>query len=332
MNGPKTNLELSWAFGCRTRNGSRNNLFYVGSETYPDTQRVAYPAATLGIVYDMKTNEQEFYQGHSDEISCMALHPTGTIIATADTNSYIHIWKVSTMACQCIIKGISTHGIQHLAFSPSGERIASIGCDPDHTIAIYDTTTGEIVSSAKGLPSPNNVNDIAYSDNGTEIAAVGKNEIKIYSCVNTSKRALDSYNGRIGKIGRKQTYLCVVYFNEDIIVGCASGELYRLRSGQCIQIIQAHGIKEPVLCISVNYREGVLVTGGKDSLVRTWDSTLKEVGASLDMSENPNGNGMSGSGLMNSAVISVCMLHNRVLVGELLPSNKQSHFTHLLLR
>ena len=316
MNGPKTNLELCWAFGNRTINGSRNNLFYVGAETFPDTQRVAYPAATLGIVYDMKTNEQLFYQGHSYEISCMALHPTGTMIATGDTASNIHIWKVSTMTCQCIIKGMGTHGIQHLAFSPSGDRIASVGYDPDHTMALYDSSSGEIISSAKGLPSPNNVNDIAYSNNGTEIATVGKNEIKIYSGVNTSKRALNSYNGRIGKIGRKQTYLCVVYFNEDIIVGCASGELYRLKSGQCVQIIQAHGIKEPILCISVNYREGVLVTGGKDSLVRTWDSILKEVGTSLDMSENLSGIGMSDSGLINSAVISVCMLHNRVLVGE----------------
>lgn len=316
MNGPNTNLELCWAFGNRTMNGSRNNLFYVGAETFPDTQRVAYPAATLGIVYDMKTNEQLFYQGHSYEISCMALHPTGTMIATGDTASNIHIWKVSTMTCQCIIKGMGTHGIQHLAFSPSGDRIASVGYDPDHTMALYDSSSGEIISSAKGLPSPNNVNDIAYSNNGTEIATVGKNEIKIYSGVNTSKRALNSYNGRIGKIGRKQTYLCVVYFNEDIIVGCASGELYRLKSGQCVQIIQAHGIKEPILCISVNYREGVLVTGGKDSLVRTWDSILKEVGTSLDMSENLSGIGMSDSGLINSAVISVCMLHNRVLVGE----------------
>lgn len=321
MNGPKTNLELCWAFGCRTKNGSRNNLFYVGAGgTYADAQRVAYPAASLGIVYDMQTNEQVFYQGHSEEISCMALHPTGTIIATGDVASNIHIWKVSTMTCQCIIKGISTHGIQHLAFSPSGDRIASVGYDPDHTMAIYDTASGEIVSSAKGLSSPNNVNDVAYSNNGTEIATVGKYEIKIYSGVNTSKRALDSYNGRIGKMGRKQTYLCVVYFNDDIIVGCASGELYRLRSGQCVQIIQAHGIKEPILCISVNSREGVLVTGGKDSLVRTWDSTLNEVGASLDMSESLNGNGMPGSGLINSAVISVCLSHNRVLVGESLPA------------
>lgn len=316
MNGPKTNLELCWAFGNRTMNGSRNNLFYVEAEAFPDTQRVAYSAATLGIIYDMKTNEQLFYQGHSYEISCMALHPAGTMIATGDVASNIHIWKVSTMTCQCIIKGMGTHGVQHLAFSPSGDRIASVGYDPDHTMAVYDSSSGEIISSAKGLPSPNTVNDIAYSNNGTEIATVGKNEIKIYNGVNTSKRALNSYNGRIGKIGRKQTYLCVVYFNEDIIVGCASGELYRLKSGQCIQIIQAHGIKEPILCISVNYREGVLVTGGKDSLVRTWDSTLKEVGTSLDMSENLSGIGMSDSGLINSAVISVCMLHNRVLVGE----------------
>ena len=52
---------------------------------------------------------------------------------------------------------------------------------------------------------------------------------------------------------------------------------FSLPGGHCIQIVQAHGAKEPVLSICYNIREGVLTTGGKDCLVKTWDSTLKEV-------------------------------------------------------
>ena len=265
----------------------------------------------------MRSKEQLFYQGHSEEITCLALHPKGLVIATGDCASNIHIWSVTSMSCQCIIKGISSHGVQHLAFSPTGDRIASVGFDPDHTIAIYDCTSGEIISSAKSLVSPNNVNGIAYSTNGTEVVVVGKNEIKYFKGANTPKRALDTYPGKIGKIGRKQVFFCVTYFNDDVIVGCASGELYRFKAGQCVQIVQAHGIKEPILSIGYNPKEGVLITGGKDSLVKTWDSTLKEVGASLDLSEDLDGDGVSDSGSLDSAVISVHMLHNRVLVGEM---------------
>lgn len=112
-------------------------------------------------------------------------------------------------------------------------------------------------------------------------------------------------------------FFCCVYFNDDVIVGCAGGELYRFKHGQCVQIVQAHGIKEPILCLGYNAKEGVLISGGKDSLVKTWDSTLKEVGVSLDMSEDLDGDGQPDSGSMDSAVISVHMLHNRVLIGWL---------------
>jgi hypothetical protein len=55
----------------------------------------------------------------------------------------------------------------------------------------------------------------------------------------------------------------VAYFGDDAVVGCASGELYRFKNGSCVQVVQAHGVKEPVLSIAFNPREGVLVTGGK---------------------------------------------------------------------
>ena len=285
------------------------------SDTDPDTQKVAYPIAALGVVYDMKLKEQSFYQGHNAEITCLALHPKGLIVGTGDVASNIHIWNVSTMSCQCIIKGIGLYGIQHLAFSPSGDRILSVSLDPDHTVSIFDCSSGEIISSAKGLTSPNNVNDVAYSPNGAEVVIVGKKEIKFFEGANGNKRALDSYPAKIGKSGRKQTFFCVTYFNDDVVVGCASGELYRFKAGQCIQIVQAHSMNEPILSISYNPKDGVLVTGAKDSLVKTWDSTLREVGASLDLSEDLDGDGQADNGSSDSAVISVHMLHNRILLG-----------------
>jgi hypothetical protein len=45
-------------------------------------------------------------------------------------------------------------GVQLLAFAPAGDRIATVGMDPDHTVALYDTTTADIISSAKVPPEP----------------------------------------------------------------------------------------------------------------------------------------------------------------------------------
>ena len=43
---------------------------------------VVYHVAALGIVLDRKTNVQRFYNGHSDDILCLALHPAKDLAAT----------------------------------------------------------------------------------------------------------------------------------------------------------------------------------------------------------------------------------------------------------
>jgi microtubule-associated protein-like 6 len=311
-NGPDSNLTLNWAFGYRAQT-KRNNLRYICSEIDPnEPEYVVYPTAALGVVYNLSTRTQSFYQGHDVEVTCMSLHPSGRLIATGDVCSNIHMWNTTTCECVGVLKGIAKEGIMHLHFSPNGDRIATVGLDSDHTVAIYDCSTGEIISSSKGLSSPNNVHGISYSTNGTEIVLVGNKTIKFYSGVHTQSRTITSHFAKIGRKGKKQTFFCASYMENDAIIGCASGELYRFRGIQCIQIVQAHCMNDPVLCINYNAREGVLVTGGKDSLVKTWDSSLIEVGNFLDISEGNNGS--TGQSLC-STVTSVHLLRKRILIG-----------------
>lgn len=310
--GPDSNLTLNWAFGYRAQT-NRNNTRYICSETDPnEPEYIVYPTAALGVVYNLSTREQSFYQGHNVEVTCISLHPSGRLIATGDVCSNIHMWNATTCECVGVLKGIAKEGIMHLHFSPNGDRIATVGLDSDHTVAIYDCSTGEIISSSKGLSSPNNVHGIAYSNNGTEIVLVGNKTIKFYSGVHTQSRTIVANFAKIGRKGTKQTFFCAAYLENDAIIGCASGELYRFRGIQCIQIVQAHCMNDPVLCINYNAREGVLVTGGKDSLVKTWDSSLIEVGNFLDISEaNNSANGQS----LCSTVTSVHLLRKRILIG-----------------
>jgi WD40 repeat protein len=149
--------------------------------------------------------------------------------------------------------------------------------DPDHTVALYDCSTGAIIGSAKGIRYPNNVFDIAYSENGNEIVVVGIKQIKFFSDLNSSKRALECSNGKIGKLGKKRTYFCVAYFGNNAVVGCAGGALYMFKGDRCVQVIQAHGLNESILSIYYNSDESILVTGGKDGVVKCWDASLKEV-------------------------------------------------------
>ena len=300
---------------------SRNNVKYVipstlsgksdSAEETAEATQIVFPSASLGVVYDVVARRQKFYQGHDAEVSCVAVHHTGTIVATADMNSNIHVWKVPSMTCVLIIKGLLKDGVQHLAFSPAGDRLVALHFDADSTVTLYNCATGELIASSRGIPAPMNVHDIAYSPTGDEITLVGTKQVKFFDKVINTKRALESKIGRVGKIGKKQTFFCVTYLGKDVVVGCADGSLYRFSNGAVIQVVQAHAINEPVLCITFNTMDGVLVTGGKDCLIKSWDSTLTEVGASLDMSEDLDGDGKADCGSLSPSHQHLCK-HLRV--------------------
>lgn len=322
--GPDTNLELHWVHGVRAQT-SRGNVRYVqvqdeaGAEAGGRQGRrldlIVYPAARLGVVFEISTRRQRFYQGHCAEVTCLALHPRGRIVATADKSSMIHIWDAVTLECLDTFRGVVQQGIQHIAFAPSGESLVTVGLDLDRTLCIHETSSGDMISSAKGLVSPNNVLGLAYSTAGSELCVVGRQQVKFFRNVEGRRQALQGQLGKIGSAGRKQTFLCVQYCGEDAVVGCASGELYRFRAGRCVQIVQAHGVNDPVLSMAFNAPESVLVTGGKDGMVRTWTVTLQEVGAALDLSEDLDGDGKADNGSLNNAVISVQIFGNNILVG-----------------
>jgi WD40 repeat protein len=96
-----------------------------------------------------------------------------------------------------------------------------------------------------------------------------------------------------------------LHIDNEAIIGFASGEIYRFKDCECIAIIQAHGIKEPVLCMYFNPVTGNLITGSKDANIKTWDANLKEVGVPLDLSEDVDGDGIADSGSLNPSVLSV---------------------------
>jgi microtubule-associated protein-like 6 len=306
--GPDTNVELAWAHGFLSV-GARNNVHYTNDEG----TSVVWPAASLGVVYSLASKEQRFYQGHADKITCLALHPKYTYVATGDCKGNVHLWSPKTQEVSFIIRCLSAgkSGVLHLRFSPQGDKIAAVGADPDHTVTIY-SISGQVLSSGRGIASPNNVFALDFSLRGDELCLVGRQQILFCRGIDTGKRSLDSVVGRVGKIGKKQTFFSVAYTAEQTcVVGCASGEIYKFVSGAVTQVVQAHGIQDPVLSISFCAAEGLLITGGRDSLVRSWDTSLKEVGIPLDLSEEELG----GEAITAStAVISVELCKGRLLI------------------
>merc|ERR1711871_371549 len=86
---PNEELELDFVFGYRSSD-VRNNLFYDSEGS------IVYHAAAVGIVYVPSQHTQRFNLEHTDDIMCLAMHPSGHTVATAECGKKpaIVVWDV----------------------------------------------------------------------------------------------------------------------------------------------------------------------------------------------------------------------------------------------
>jgi WD40 repeat protein len=64
----------------------------------------------------------------------------------------IHIWDTGTMRCLSNIPGFHQRGICLLAFSEDGSRLASVGLDDDHSVAIHEWYGSRPIGMAPAPP------------------------------------------------------------------------------------------------------------------------------------------------------------------------------------
>ena len=100
-----------------------------------------FPAAGVVIILDVALNQQRFFRGHSDEVSCLAKHPNGTVVASApgSMNASIHVWSAESSEVEPITEitlGRRSKGVQALDFSPDGKLLCCVDRDNHHTVTM----------------------------------------------------------------------------------------------------------------------------------------------------------------------------------------------------
>ncbi|KAK3267854.1 hypothetical protein CYMTET_23613 [Cymbomonas tetramitiformis] len=110
---PENYLTLEFVHGYRGHD-ARHNLFYNAQG------QMVFHAAAVGVVMDPSTRSQRFFQHHSDDIICLAIHPNHDIVATGQVgvDPVIHVWRTSDCALLASIRGF--HKVGSLARFPRG--------------------------------------------------------------------------------------------------------------------------------------------------------------------------------------------------------------------
>ncbi|XP_034716336.1 WD repeat-containing protein 90 isoform X2 [Etheostoma cragini] len=141
----------------------------------PDQGLMAYSCGCVVVVEYLHTGSQRHLQGHSEEISCLAVTNDAQTVASASggnngRRSLICIWDVQNGTCR---NTISYHrgAVQCLTFSRDDRFFLSAGDFSDPEVALWSSKTFQLLSSVS-VSGP--IHDAAFSPStASQLACVG---------------------------------------------------------------------------------------------------------------------------------------------------------------
>lgn len=258
---PGDSLELEFVSGFAA-DRSRQCL------TYGPTAELLFFASTVAVQMNQKQRNQTFYQRHHGTITSMAVHPTERIIATghqSETPS-IRVWDAGTLETLAVIEGFHRRAIFHLAFSPDGKRLASVGGDRFHSLAVYDWRSQHIMSQANSFAAKSF--HMEFDPTGKQIIQCGDETIRFWD---TGSLNMNFKEALFGGRAKLQKFLCAGFLGSNAVVGTQDGSLYRFVGRQLDGMVMAH--TGCVNCISTT-PDGVC-SGGEDGFVKIWTRVLE---------------------------------------------------------
>uniref|UniRef100_A0A2K6G4N4 EMAP like 5 n=1 Tax=Propithecus coquereli TaxID=379532 RepID=A0A2K6G4N4_PROCO len=304
---PIEDLVLELVFGYRGRD-CRNNVHYLN-----DGDDIIYHTASIGILHNVATGSQSFYQEHNDDILCLTVnqHPKFiNIVATGQvaTAPSIHIWDAVNKQTLSILRCYHSKGVCSVSFSATGKLLLSVGLDPEHTITIWRWQEGAKIASRAGHNQRIFVAEFR-PDSDTQFVSVGVKHVKFWTLVG---RALLSKKGLLSTLqdARMQTMLAVAFgANNLTFTGTISGDVCVWKDHILCRIV-ARAHNGPVFAMYTTLRDGLIVTGGKErpskegGAVKLWDQELRRCRAfRLE------------TGQVTDCVRSVCRGKGKILVG-----------------
>jgi len=179
--------------GYRTRD-TRDNLFALNADT------IVYHAASVGIVHNIKTGKQRFFNNgsHVDDILCLTCHPNKKYIATGDIVSLngegpcVAVWDATAPESAPLVvfkigEGKTMRNVSAMGFSCDGKYLITVTGDNYHTVRIYDWKTKTLLCAEKG--HSDKILDIDnHPTDPNCFVTVGVKHIKLWKFDSASKR------------------------------------------------------------------------------------------------------------------------------------------------
>jgi len=298
---PLDDLKLDFIHGYSTTM-SRNNLFYTADEGV-----IVYPAAAVGVLYNVPKKVQKFNLSHTDDVTAIAIDPSGLVIASGQlqaNDAKISIWDARTGSTLHELKGVHSGGVGHIKFSGDGKLLGSVGLNDTHTFVLHNALDDFRWQGAVEL-GEGDIYAISFCPEGSrfDFCTAGDKDLRFWKVNGQNFKATQAFLG--SEKGTWQPFLCLGAIDSDMVAGTLDGHLYCFRKHRLRSSVKAH--QAPILAMDSVSGKG-LVSGAADGSIRLWNSDL-ECFAEFSMSKQVDS--------IHPSVRSLCWRPavNRLLVG-----------------
>ncbi|CEG44769.1 wd40 repeat protein [Plasmopara halstedii] len=247
-----------------------NSIYY-----HPSGQDYVYPAGGVILLTPFQdAHNQIFLRGHHDNVSCIALSPSGRILASGERGKRADVLVWDYFSRRLAFR-LSEHdaGVAALAFSDDERLLCSVGVPEEGPrMYIWDVQTGYICAAHQKMS--NIVSAVAFGGMARDVkrrntpnyqfATVGHRLLQLW--------VLDPVRGDLTQYRIEQSlvrdYTCVQFSpdREVLIAGSSSGDfcVVNVKTRQLIKVVPACSCGVNSL---VYFEGGLLVGGGNGSFL-----------------------------------------------------------------
>ena len=178
-------------------NISRRNISFYGVMGFQSFKRynlhflsdnvIIYTVGNKYQTFNLETKEYQTFHGHdNDGVGSIGVHPSRKYFAVAEkgANPIIYIYTYPAFRLYRILKGGTEMAYVHCEFSPTGDKLVSVGGEPDFTITVWDWIEQRVTLKSKAFSAEVfRASFSPYTDN--IIFTSGSTHIKFWKMANT---------------------------------------------------------------------------------------------------------------------------------------------------
>ena len=271
---PSGKLSLEWVYGYRATDQTRNLWVLEKGE-------LVYYVGAVAVVYNRMDEKQRHYRGHTEDISCMDLHPQGELMVSgqvggnsAEAGAHVRVWNVFSMETLAELGlGSCALGISGLSFSHlnKGAYISAVDCSEEKILHMWEWKNSDLLSKVSiNAELINGINFHPFDNN--LVITFGKEHLTFWN------RKKDGFFSRadLAEATPGLVYQCLAFLESgDVVTGDNEGNLnsYSVSAdGDYYRSFSVPAHTKGVSSILVLSQGTLLTSGSRDRRITAWDS------------------------------------------------------------